>query len=266
MEHTLVKPNPFALPGSEILKTMGIPSGDVPKKDILTASGGGGRARKPAPAAQEDPREELIPDALPPKPSEKPPVQLANANWGARESEFGEVVKAGVDIVLPDSHSHLTRVTFTLFRLDAHGKKERISSADFHAQDGHVEGEFRLEEPKGWKSESPVRHVFVAKHRDSEEIESPELEVLPPVRKLVCEFDDHSELKKSGHTLVLREAGGREHGRLGFEDGKEEGGIASFEFTGLDAETGYILEIQDGKGRVIEVIFSDMKHTDWKRK
>jgi hypothetical protein len=121
-------------------------------------------------------------------------------------------------------------VTFTLFRLDGNGKKEKAASADFHAKDGKVEGEFKLELPKGSKVADPVPHIFTAGHRDSKEVTSPKLNVSEPARTLVCEFDDHSELKKPGYALVLKDAGGKVHTKLKFEDGLRSGYVIYLRF------------------------------------
>ncbi len=122
----------------------------------------------------------------------------------------------------------------------------------------------RRNQKKSSQSAKSNLFTFSAKHsRAEKELESPALEMTEPMRNIICEFDDHSNLKPAGHVLVLRDANGSVHSIFKASDGTEKDGILSFDFKNLDEEVDYILEIQNEKSEVIETIFSEKKHGDW---
>lgn len=260
--------DPFGFPGSQLLKPLSVKIGGAANKDIFAkptvGGGGGGRAKKPVPAVNQEPEEDLVPEPPSPPPPKEPPVKLSNPKWLSEVAFFGDSVKVTVDIDLPESHTHLTRVAFTLYRLNDTGKKEKTSSADFHAKDGKVEGEFKLEAPKDLKSTEPVPYIFTAIHRDAKEVESQKLNASEPLRNLICEMDDHSDIKKTGYMLVLKDSRGEIHTCFKASDGVEKDGVLSFDFKNLDADAKYILEMQNEKAEVIDVIFSESRHAELK--
>jgi len=256
--------DPFALPGSELLNpTVG--KAAAPHKEIFAKSKGGGglgKASKPAPTNQE-PEEDLVLEPPQPPPKKVYLVKLSNPKWLSEEAFFGDTIKVAVDVEIPESHAHLTRVTLVLNILDTNGKKEKVSTVDAHAKEGRVVGEFKLECPKDYNSEDPVPFVFAASHREAEkEVESPKLQVAEPTRSLICELDDHSEITKDGYALVLKGAGSV-HATLTAKDGIDKGDVLSFEFRNLDPKVAYVLELQNDKGKVVAEIFSEKKHGDW---
>lgn len=225
--------------------------------------GGLGRARPPEPSLE--PIEEAIAEPDQPPPPEQPKVILSNPKWLQEEASIGDKVKAAVEIKLPPGHAHLNRVILDLFVLEANGKKEKISSMETHAKDGKAEGEFTLMRPAGTKAGEKVHYVFTAKHRDTKDVESPQLQAVEPARNLICELDARSEITNEGYALVLK-GGGKIHTSYKAKDGIREDGILKFNFTEMDPEVAYILELQDEKGRKVAALFSQMKHGDWDQK
>ncbi len=256
--------DPHSLSGSDLLNAS-VGKGATSHKEIFAKSKGGGgmgRASKPAPTNKE-PEEDLIqePDQTPPQ--KVYPVKISNPKWLAEEAFFGDTVKVVVDIEIPESHAHLTRVTLVLNILGTNGKKEQVSSVDVHAKDGKVEGEFNMNRPENLKPGESIPFVFTASHREaSKEVESPKLHVTESLRNLICELDDHSDISKNGYTLVLK-GGGTVHTTFSAKDGVDKEGVLTFDFKGLDPDVKYVLELQNEKGKVVAQLFSEMKHGDW---
>ena len=227
---------------------------------LLKNAGGLTRARKPEPIPSEP--EEMVPEQAKPAPAHESPVKLSNPRWLSEEASIGEKVMGSVDLELPDTHAHLTRVTLSLFRIGANGKKEKETTIDVHAKGGTAQGDFILKRLAGAKPGETVPFTFTATHRDAKEVESPELAAVEPARNLICELDEHSDITKRGYTLVLKGGGGI-HTTYKAEDGIEEGGILKFDFKNMDPEVAYVLELHDEKDRIVSTLFSDKKHGEW---
>ncbi len=261
--------DPFAKPPLDPFNSKWNLNPSAPK-DIFTkpkVGGGGGVSpvKRVATPAIEEKDEELEVEKVAPPPQKIYPVKISNPKWSVEKALFGDTVMASVDVDLPDGQKDFTRVAFALFSVLPSGKTEKIKSQDAHAKEGKAESPFVLNRQGKKDGQSANTHLFLftAKHsRAEKELESPALEVTEPMRNLICEFDDHSNLKTAGNVLLLRDANGSVHSTFKASDGTEKDGILSFDFKNLDAEVDYILEIQNEKSEVIETIFSERKHGD----
>jgi hypothetical protein len=266
--------NPFKSPGEEALNHIKKSHGELPKADHLAkpldktlikgSQGGGGGAKKRPPAPAPEPEEDLVPDNPVPEPEAEKPVKLSSPKWEAPECHFGDKVGFSLEVLLPETHAHLTRVSVALNRVLVNGKKEALGTLDVHAKDGRAAGEFKVDRPPNC-TDAEAQFVFIAKHRDAEApIESAVLKATQAPRHLACEFDDDSEISKEGYSLVLKSADGSIHTLFKAADGVNQDGTLTFEFKDLDPDTKYILQIEDGAGKPVETIFSEVRHGEWK--
>ncbi|MEO7779451.1 MAG: hypothetical protein ABIY63_18135 [Fibrobacteria bacterium] len=134
-------------------------------------------------------------------------VKLSNPKWAKEKGQFNEKMITEVDVDLPDTHKHLTRVSFTLFAASqGTGKLERIDAKDAHVKEGKASVEFTLFYPqqKDGQLVKECPYVCVMKHRDSKELESPKLEVVATVEYLTLKeaqgiaFEITKEYETSG--------------------------------------------------------------------
>lgn len=159
---------------------------------VFQRSRGGGRAysKEKAEAAaaeeaekaaeEEFQKEDKVKDPPPPSKSQ---ARLFNPRWGGPQAYFDEKMTLSIEGELPPENSHLTRVTFTVHALKD-GEVDRIGAQEAHLKDGKAVAEILLWTPKFKDAEgNPVRaceYAFVAKHRDSPEVES---EAIPGMRR-----------------------------------------------------------------------------------
>lgn len=185
--------DPFSLPGSELLHGGGENMPSSHDKVFVKPSGknGGSAGRTGSKILAEDAAakeaeaesevyfqsQDKVKD---PEEEPKPVVKLSNPKWSADKGNFDGKMSASVEGELPPESAHLTRVDFVLFAVNPGGGKERIGAKDGHLKEGKAEAEFTLYRPQFRESGNlPARstYIFSAKHRDSQEVQSPGLEV-----------------------------------------------------------------------------------------
>lgn len=143
--------------------------------------GGGGGGKKAPPSTPAPPPE---PDSPPPvaeeKTKAKPKVTLSNPVWSIPKAFFNEKVTVTVDAVLPDELKAITKIEFEVFAILPDGKKDQVAKVDGHVKDGKASKEITLLIPNYKTAEGKLldecKYKFTAKHRDSDPVESPELE------------------------------------------------------------------------------------------
>lgn len=177
--------NPFPIPGYGQSKKID----EIFQKPFLGGGAGGASARR---HADEKAKQELEKEfeayheeEARKERSEEPArnrhvVEISNAKWSHDQGRFNGKITAKVDVHLPETHKHLTRITFTLLAMEKAGEKSRIDSKEAHARNGSAEAELTLYRPaqRDATGVDEKRHYFfVAKHRDSKEHASEKLPV-----------------------------------------------------------------------------------------
>lgn len=258
--------NPFAMPGDSKLKKSDLNS-SAPK-DIFQQPKGGGIAPRRKPETNQDPEEELLPENTPPPPPKETPVRLSNPKWSVDSAYFEETVSLSVDVDLPESLKDITRVIVTVFAFIAHEKKQQVKSLDLHVKDGKVQSDFDIPSPEKRENKEidSCSYLFTAKHRDSKEVESPRLSVKSKSKgndELVLELPSSDELKKNGHTFQLMSKDGTIVWKVETKNGVEKDGKLTLKFENLDPNLEYSLDELNGKGQIIETLFTNTPFGKW---
>jgi outer membrane protein OmpA-like peptidoglycan-associated protein len=150
---------------------------------VREKKGGGGGGKRKAASSEADLLEEAefldASVAQEPEPPPKPAVKLFNPKWGLSRGVFDQAASISVEATLPEECKHLTRVTFTVNALLPNGKTERIDIQEGHLEEGVATAEVTLwkpmyVDPQG-KPLAECEYAFTAKHRDAEEVVSPDL-------------------------------------------------------------------------------------------
>lgn len=155
------------------------PVGGGVRKPRVASPGGNAGEENASSASDAESAEPLSPDSAT-GPDQKPKVRLHTPVWDRELGHFNGMATARVSADLPAEFAHLTRISFTVFALAQDGKRERIDGGEAHLKDGVAEKELSLFYPS-FREEGGLpkacEYLFTAKHRDSEEIESPALKV-----------------------------------------------------------------------------------------
>lgn len=263
--------NSFRIPGSDLLrKAEGIfPSAS--KEIFAKPKGGGGglgRASKPAPTNNQ-PDEDLVPDAPKPALPVESLVKLSNPKFLVPEGHFEEKVPFSVDADLPASLKDVKRVIVTAWSLPPHGEKQQAFSKDFYVDDdGKVTGEIELRRPskQNGKEVDACPYYFTARHRDSKQVESPKIKVKEKFggnEDLILELAASDDLKNSGTLFELRSKNGAIISKVEVKNGEEKAGVVILKFVKLDANLSYSLNKLDSSGKIEETIFKDLPFGKW---
>jgi hypothetical protein len=160
-----------------------------PKPGTGRKTGASPRPRPP----KEEPSEDAAEVATPGPPVEedrvvakdKPKVILRNLAWGAAKARFNEPVSLRLEADVPATLAHLTRVEVLVQALLPDGKRETIDKKEVHLQGGKASGTVTAYYPQGRDDDGNLPatcdFVFLAKHRESDEAESPRLTVTQPL-------------------------------------------------------------------------------------
>ena len=232
--------------------------------DWLIKHGGRPMRRAPEPESQPEP---LIPESAHPEAEEpKPTVALRDLKWGKEAGVFGRKSRISVHADLPTALKHATRIQFTLFAPDAQGKPEKLIALEGHLENGEAHADFELPHTQGKDGATEPGRTFtcVAKHRDSEPLESAK-HTAKEVARLELSLDDAQAWKKAGYRFCLGQAGGEHMLALKAEDGEERDGKLTLRFEDLDATAKYTLEIRDEmEDKLRQVVFKERKYGDWR--
>jgi hypothetical protein len=261
----------FALPGSELLNPSVGKSASPHKEIFAKPKGGGGglgRASKPAPTNNQ-PEEDLVPDAPKPEPPAEPLVKLTNPKFLVPDGHFEEKVPFSIDADLPASLKDVKRVIVTAWSIPKNGEKQQAFSKDFYIDDnGKVTGDVELRRPSKYegKEVESCPYVFTAKHRDSKEIESPRLPVKEKPRgndELVLELTSSEKLKTEGFAFHLKSKDGSVDSKIETKNGEEKEGVLTLKFTKLDPKLEYSLDMINPQGKILESIFPNTAFGKW---
>ncbi|MEO6094993.1 MAG: hypothetical protein ABIW76_04710 [Fibrobacteria bacterium] len=263
--------DPFALSGSELLNSS-VGKRATPHKEIFAkpkvGGGGMGRVSKPVPTNQE-PDEDLVPDAPKPVPPAETKVRLTNPKFLVPDAHFEDKVHFTIDAALPASMKDVKRVIVTVWSIPPHGEKQQAFCKDFYIDDdGKVTGEVELSRPsktEGKEVES-CPYNFTAKHRDSKEVESPKIKVKERFggnEEVVLELPASDQLKKDGISFELKSKNGAIISKVEAKTGEEKEGNLSLKFEKIDSNLSYDLNMLDLDGKIMETIFKDIPFGEW---
>lgn len=228
--------------------------------------GGAGLRRKPEPALEPaDEPESMQPE---PQPEKKDVVVLTNPKWLVDEATFEQKVGLSVDVLLPESLKEIKRVIITVYSVSPKGVKSQVKARDLYVDQGEVTGEFELATPpkEDGKGLEACDYLFTAKHRDSKEIESPRLHAKSKANGseiLELELPSPDETESGGQTFRLKSNDGSIDAKMAIKDGQEKEGKITLKFQKLDPMQRYSLELMNGKGEVVEAIFTDTQFGKW---
>lgn len=262
--------DPHSLSGSELLNAS-IGKGGTTHKEIFAkpkgGGGGMGRASKPAPTNNQ-PDEDLVPDAPKPEPPAEPKVKLTNPKFLVPDAHFEEKVQFTIDAELPASMKDVKRVIVTAWSLLPHGEKQQAFSRDFYIENGKVTGEVELRRPSKYegKEVESCPYIFTAKHRDSKEVESPKIKVKEKFggnEEVILELAASDQLKKDGISFELKSKNGAVISKVEAKTGEEKAGNLTLKFEKLDASLNYDLNMLDSHGKIVETIFKDIPFGKW---
>jgi hypothetical protein len=113
---------------------------------------------------------------------EKPKVLLRNLAWSVPQGSFNGKARFQLEADLPAALAHLTRLEIKIVALTPDGK-EPIDRKEIHLKQGQAAGEATLFYPRYREDgnlPASCDFIFTAKHRDSEEAESPRLTAKQP--------------------------------------------------------------------------------------
>lgn len=200
--------------------------------------------------------------------AEEPRVRLSNLRWSVDRAHFEETVSIILDIEIPEALKEITRVIVTVFALSKTGKREHIKSKELWAKEGKVQGDFILMPPRSRdeKENRTYPYLFVAKHRDSKEAESPQLPVQEKEggkEELILEIPNSVEVKKTGNAFRLRSKDGSVNSKVEVNSGEEKDDSMIIKFSKLDAKLHYTLEELDKQGNLVCTIFSEKLFGKW---
>lgn len=174
---TFEKPmsNPFQAPGDDLLREMaGLkpagPDALLVRSRLRPLGGVARKAQEDRKPAEPEP-EPLEIAATPDRPEEKPKAVLTHPKWEVQDVGFNEETDLSIEIDIPKSHAHKTKVSFELFAKTPNGP-ESISKADGQAKDGKARTRIPLYMPQ-YRDEAgnllaEVEYYFTAKHLESD--------------------------------------------------------------------------------------------------
>lgn len=151
--------------------------------EIFRRRGGGVRPRKPETAPEAAPQAEVEPESAPESSDEAPEESpgekavLRNPKWEIETVGFNEETDISVEVELPETHAHKTRVEFELFAETPDGP-EAISKAEGTVEGGKAVARIPVHMPK-FKDEfgnllNKVKYFFTAKHSESDLLKAPD--------------------------------------------------------------------------------------------
>lgn len=113
-----------------------------------------------------------------PRASLEPTAELTHPRWMRESAHFEDVVAVEVDVWIPDSIEHLTKVEFELYLDDEAKDPKPFKKESGHAKDGVATAEFKLPHPKDPETGLSAKKCafrFTAKHSKSEKVSGPAL-------------------------------------------------------------------------------------------
>lgn len=107
-------------------------------------------------------------------------------------------------------------------------------------------------------------YIFVAAHFAAKPLQSKELVVTKKSVSFVFELDDVNNFSKWGDLLLLKDTKGNLISKKTSQDIIHKSNKSAIEFTGLEADIYFDLEIQNSKGVLVESIFKKKDYRDLK--